>query len=70
MIENRIKNNCNEVGSFRIISCPICGFTLRLIDLKKTIKKKNCPKCGGELFSLDFNKIIFFIRDKSFQNIR
>ncbi|MFX0083720.1 MAG: hypothetical protein ACFE94_18370 [Candidatus Hodarchaeota archaeon] len=70
MIENRTKNNCNEVSSFRIITCPICGFTLRLSDLKKRRKKRNCPMCGGLLFGLDLNKIIFFNRDKSFQNVR
>jgi len=70
MKENRIQIISNEVGSFRIITCPVCGFTFRLIDIKMRKKKKICPLCGGRLFGLDFNKLMYMDRDITTQKVR
>ena len=70
MKEKRIQINSNEFGSFRIITCPVCGFTFRLIDIKTRKNKKNCPLCGGRLFGLDFSKFMYLDRYITTQKVR
>lgn len=55
---------CNKVKSFKIITCPICGFTFR----RARKEKISCPMCGTWLFGFDFNK--FIDKTKFFHNVR
>ncbi len=70
MKEKRIQINNNEVKSIQIITCPTCGFTFRLTDVKTRNKKKFCPLCGCMLFGLDFKKVMFTDRDIYFHKVR
>jgi ribosomal protein S27E len=43
-IKNEFK--INRIRSPMVITCPICGFTYRIINPKSGKKKIKCPMCG------------------------
>jgi ribosomal protein S27E len=56
MIEKITHNRNNEVASFLIITCPVCGFTFRIVDMKTRKSKNECLMCGSRLFKSDFSR--------------
>ncbi|MFX1376207.1 MAG: hypothetical protein ACFFA0_10365 [Promethearchaeota archaeon] len=59
MREKRIHVINDEIKSIGIITCPVCGFTFRMVEMKTKKRNKNCPLCGTRLFYLEINKILF-----------
>jgi len=70
MREENIQINNNIVESIQIITCPTCGFTFRLINVKNRNKKYTCPLCGCMLYRLDFSKFMFIDTDIFFHRVK
>ena len=49
MIENKKYMN-KRTGVPLIITCPVCGFTFKLLDSTNGQKRKTCPICKCYLF--------------------
>ena len=70
MREENIQINNNIVESIQIITCPTCGFTFRLIDVKNRNERYICPLCGCMLSGLDFSKFMFIDKDIFFHRVK